>query len=70
MTAKFQGKYIFTQLIALLNRAQFNNNVRKYDSNRYVKHFTCWNQMLAMIFEELSSRESLQDLIVAFEARA
>ena len=33
-----------------------------------VKHFTCWNQMLAMMFGQLSNRESLRDLIVAFEA--
>ena len=42
--------------------------VRKYDGNRYVKHFTCWNQLLAMMFGQLSNRESLRDLIVAFEA--
>ena len=64
----FQDKYVFSQLIAFLNRTQFNNCVRKYDGNRYVKHFTCWNQMLAMMFGQLSNRESLRDLIVAFEA--
>ena len=51
-----------------LNRTQFNNYVRKYDGNRYVKHFTCWNQLPAMIFGPLSNRESLRDLIVVFEA--
>ena len=51
-----------------LNRTQFNNYVRKHDGNRYVKHFTCWNQLLAMMFGQLSNRESLRDLIVAFEA--
>ena len=45
----FQDKYVFSQLTAFLNRTQFNNYVRKYDGNRYVKHFTCWNQMLAII---------------------
>mgnify|MGYP003208893826 CR=1 FL=1 len=30
--------------------------------------FTCWNQLLAMMFGQLSNRESLRDLIVAFEA--
>ena len=64
----FQDKYVFSQLTAFLNRTQFNNYVRKYDGNRYVKHFTCWNQMLAMMFWQLSNRESLRDLIVAFEA--
>ena len=64
----FQDKYVFAQLTAFLNRTQFNNYVRKYDGNRYVKHFTCWNQLPVMIFGPLSNRESLRDLIVAFEA--
>ena len=63
-----QNKYIFAQLTAFLNRTKFNNFVRKYDGNRYVKLFTCWNQLLAMMFGQLSNRESLRDLIVAFEA--
>ena len=46
MAAMFQDKYIFSQLIAFLNRTQFNNYVRKYDGNRYVKYFTYRNQML------------------------
>ena len=33
-----------------------------------MKQFTCWNQLLAMMFGQLSNRESLRDLIVAFEA--
>ncbi len=62
-----QNKYVFAQITAFLNRTQFNNYVRKYDSNRYVKQFTCWNQLLAMMFGQLSNRESLRDVIVAFE---
>ena len=53
----FQDKYVFAQLSAFLNRTQFNNYVRKYDGNRYVKHFTCWNQLLAMMFGQLSNRD-------------
>ena len=64
----FQDKYIFSQLIAFLNRTQFNNYVRKYNGNRYVKYFTYRNQMLAMMFGQLGNRESLRDLKVAFEA--
>lgn len=58
-----QDKYVFAQLTAFLNRTQFNNFVRKYDDNRYVKQFTCWNQLLAMMFGQLSNRESLRDLM-------
>lgn len=63
-----QDKYVFAQLTAFLNRTQFNNIVRKYDGNRYVKQYTCWNKLLVMMFGQLSNRESLRDLIVAFEA--
>lgn len=38
------------------------------DGNRYVNQFTCRNRLLAMIFGQQSNRESLRDLIVAFEA--
>ena len=63
----FQDKYVFAQLTAFLNRTQFNNYVRKYDGNRYEKHFSCWNQLLAMMFGQQSNRESLH-FIVALEA--
>ncbi len=62
------SKYVFSQLTSFLNRSQFNDFVRKYKGDYYVKHFTCWNQLLVMIFGQLSNRESLRDLIVALEA--
>ena len=61
-------KYVFAQLIEFLDNNKFRHLVDKYDGNRYVKHFTCWNQLFAMMFGQLSNRESLRDLIVAFEA--
>ncbi len=62
------NKYVFAQMTAFLDRNHFNYLVRKYDGNKYVKHFTCWNQFLAMMFGQLSNRESLRDLIVVLEA--
>lgn len=61
-------KYVFAQLTSFLDRNHFNYLVRKYQGNLYVKHFTCWNQLLAMMFGQLSNRESLRDLIVALQA--
>ena len=63
-----KDKYVFAQLIEFLDNNKFRHLVDKYDGNRYVKHFTCWNQLLAMMFGQLSNRESLRDMIVAFEA--
>ena len=51
-----------------LNNDKFRHLVDKYDGNRYVKHLTCWNQLLALMFGQLSNRESLRDVIVALDA--
>lgn len=64
----FQDKYVFAQLASFLNRSKFNRIVTKYHGDRYVKHFTCWNQLLALMFGQLSSRESLRDLVIALDA--
>ncbi len=61
-------KYVFAQLISFLNEDKFRRIVNKYRGNRYIKHFTCWNQLLALMFGQLSNRESLRDLIVALDA--
>ncbi len=63
-----QDKYIFAQLVEFLNNNKFRRLVDKYDGNRYVKHFTYWKQLFAMVFGQLSNRESLRDLIIALEA--
>ena len=64
----FQDKFVFSQLSSFLNRSKFNRLAAKYDGDKYVKHLTCWNQLLALMFGQLSNRESLRDLIVALEA--
>ena len=46
----FQDKFVFAQLVAFLDRSKFNRIVAKYNGDRYVKHLTCWNQFLAMMF--------------------
>lgn len=63
-----QDKYVFSQLTAFLDRSKFNRIVTKYGGDRYVKSFTCWNQLLTMMFGQLSNRISLRDLIVALDA--
>lgn len=64
----FQDKFAFSQLTAFLDRNHFNYLVRKYGGDKYVKYLTCWNQLLALMFGQLSNRESLRDLIVVIEA--
>jgi transposase len=63
-----QGKYVFSQVVEFLPQRVFDRLTSKYFGNKSVKHFTCWNQLLCMIFGQLSARESLRDLIIVLEA--
>jgi hypothetical protein len=65
-----QGKYVFAQLTEFLPSRFFDGIVEKYKGNRYVKHFTCWNQLLVMIFGQLSNRDSLRELIISLDAHS
>ena len=63
-----QGKYVFAQITEFLPRRVFDRLVEKYDGNKHVCTFTCWHQMLCMVFGQLTARDSLRDLIVALDA--
>lgn len=64
-----QGKYVFSQLIEFLSPNDFIRCVVKHNGNYKVKTFTCWHQMLYMIFGQLSNRESLSDLIICLQSQ-
>ena len=59
-----QGRYVFSQLCDFLPIDHFKWLVKKYDGNKYVKSFSCWNHLLVLLFGQLSNREGLRDLIV------
>ena len=65
-----KDKYVFAQLVGFLDNFKFLRIVKKYDGDKYVKSYTCWNQLLTLMFGQLSNRESLRDLIVAMGAHA
>ena len=63
-----QGKYIFAQLTDFLPRRTFDRIVKNHEGNKYVRSFTYWNQMLCMVFGQLTSRDSMRDLMLSLEA--
>ena len=62
------GKYVFSQVSEFLPQRVFDRLTSNYLGNKSVKHFTCWNQLLCMVFGQISARESLRDLIIVIEA--
>ena len=59
-----QDKFIFAQLVSFLNRNHFNYLVCKYEDDKYMKFLSFWNQLLTLMFGQLSTHENLRNLIV------
>lgn len=65
-----KAKYVFAQLLSFLDPFVFLRIAKKYDGDKYVKHFSCWNQLAVLMFGQLSNRESLRDVVLATQAHA
>ena len=52
-----KDKYVFAQLVGSLDNFKFLRIVKKYGGDKYVKSYTCWDQLLTMMFGQLSNRE-------------
>src|ERR1043166_8910407 len=62
------GRTVFSQLIDYLPIHQFRECVRRYDGNRRMRTFSCWDQFLCMAFAQLTYRDSLRDSITCLRA--
>ena len=63
-----KDKYVFAQVVEFLDYFKFRRLVEKYHGDAYVKHFSCWHQLLTLMFGQLSGRESLRDLTTVLDA--
>ena len=52
-----KGKYVFSQLLSFLDPFVFLRISKKYGGYKYVKTFSCWNQLAVMMFGQLSNRD-------------
>jgi hypothetical protein len=63
------GRTVFSQLLNFLPTYQFQICVDRYQGNRYVKEFSCWDQFLCLAFAQLTYRESLRDIEACLRAQ-
>lgn len=62
------GRTVFSQLIEHLPDRSFRRIVARYDGDRRVRSFCCWDQYLCMTFAQLTFRESLRDIEACLRA--
>jgi hypothetical protein len=53
---------IFSQLLQLFPRIEFQHMVKDTHAERYAKGFTCWGQFVAMLFCQLGRAHSLREI--------
>lgn len=56
------GRTVFSQLLQFIPMHEFRKCVRRYGGNRRTRTFSCWDQLLCMMFAQLTYRESLRDI--------
>lgn len=62
------GKTVFTQIMSMISKYQFQNCVNRYKGDYKTKSFNCWQQFLCMSFAQLTYRESLRDIEACLNA--
>jgi len=53
---------IFSQLLQLFPRVEFQHMVKETHAERHAKGFTCWGQLVAMLFCQLGRAHSLREI--------
>lgn len=53
---------IFSQMLQLFPRLEFEQLVRQHQAERHARGFTCWGQFIAMLFCQLGQAHSLREI--------
>lgn len=53
---------IFSQVLQLFSRLEFESAVCKHKGERHARGFTCWGQFVAMLFCQLGRAQSLREI--------
>jgi transposase len=62
------GRTVFAQLLELLPRRAFDLAVQRYGGARRLRSFSCMDQLLCMVFAQLTGRSSLRETVVCLRA--
>ena len=62
------GKYIFAQVIDFIPRYQFDKLVKKYKGDWHAKDLNCYNQLLHLLFGQITGCDSVRDICLCLEA--
>jgi hypothetical protein len=53
---------LFTQVLSLFQRSDFARHVRELKAERHARGFSCWSQLVSMLFCQLAQARSLREI--------
>jgi hypothetical protein len=53
---------VFRQILNVFSRSEFDQLARKHGAERHARGFTCWDQLVAMMFCHLGKAQSLREI--------
>ena len=59
---------IFTQILQIIPRHEFEKSVKKYSGDFASKGFTCWEQFVSMLFAQFSGQTGLRGIETALDS--
>jgi hypothetical protein len=62
------GKYVFSQVLTIVNQYEFNKCVKRHRGNYHVRELDCWNQFVQLLFGQLGSLPSLRSICTCLQA--
>jgi hypothetical protein len=62
------GRLVFAQLLQFIPIRDFNRCVNRYHGNFHCRSMTCYDQLIAMSFAQLTCRESLREIETCLDA--
>lgn len=64
------GTYVFSQIMDFIDDYQFKKCIERYNGDQRITKLSCKQQFRAMIFGQLSYRESLRDIVTCLDAHS
>ena len=62
------GKYVFAQVLALINRYELQKCVDRYNGDYRTRELNCWSQFAHMFYGQLTGRNGLRDICLCLGA--
>lgn len=66
----FKDQYVFSQIIEFIPRREFNQFVFDHRGNWHIRNLDCRDQLLAMMFGQLTNLRSLRGIVLCLNAHS